>query len=386
LFYVFIVMNFPYNLNSIKDCINDTEVQLRDLISNVLSSNNGIKWDTSSVGFSPDIINELKRRIKQAEGIFPNQTISSRLLDYSDIIHLKYVIEKNWIDFEPIFHSKDKTLIYFDQLQYLRNPIFHGRPGILDHQKLLVLGICGEFILAIHNWEKGMTLEPNSFHVGLRIKSDCSKRLNSEDGELETKALAEKWLEMVKDKSHAKFEIKEDTDDYVTGLLNVPHGHLRISYSWKHIGNEEKKIFRYVNLTIETDNPKGLDEAIIAGKYPYYYIRYLFKKNIDVSIIHEIIKNQAGRTPVGTGHVTNRDGQVILTNIEYNPLDNLRITVDRGSSCDGTITLSYDFGYDKGFWMAHLYLSPKKLLSFLYGELAQIEFNRLLQEAITPLG
>ena len=222
----------------------------------------------------------------------------------------------------------------------------------------------------------------------MRFEFESSENIGVEDKESGTRNLVEHWINKLKDKLQARFEVKDNSQAHVSGLIRVPSlGHLKISYSWKHLGNRGGSYFSYANLNIETENLTVLEEVLKVGDQPYWYIRYKYNIDLDVTVISNRVKNLTGISPSGPGYVKYGDGPYILTHIEYPLLENvLRVFIDRGNSYDGTITLTYNIdSYNKGFWKAHKLLSPDLLLSSLYGELTLAEIKQLLDKAIEPI-
>ncbi len=182
--------NFDYTIDQAKDCINEAESQLRDLVSTVFSSIYGLDWENSQAVWDQTTRQKLDVVRYEEKKRFPNQRLSDRLIDYSDILHLKSLIQKNWQYFDRIFASKDKTMSQFDMLQIIRNPLMHSRPEVLPHQKHLCLGICGEFLLAIENWRQGYIHQIKEYTVLFRFTAYPNNE-DENDAQLHAKYLAE---------------------------------------------------------------------------------------------------------------------------------------------------------------------------------------------------
>ena len=368
---------FNYDLKSVSNCIVNTEKQLRDLISTILISKDGPNWENKSSVFTKKI-EELKEKMRLEESKYPNQQVSSRLIDYSEISDLKDLIINNWNQFESILFTQRKTISYFDELIKFRISVFHGR-DLLEHQKYLALGICGEFLLCIDNWENALHLQPQKYEIGFRF-SVPSTLGDGEEAEREAKSKVEKWLGQVLSIQGAQFGVKTEDDKEISGLMRLPSGTLRISYAWRHKGYDGS-YFRYSSVTLNTDSLKALEEIIKAGSHPYWEIKYIFNTNLPVDIIKDKVLNQTGNVPDSSGGQRVNQGPFELLGIEYRPLNKLSINIQRGHSNDGTISIAYDIGYENGFWNAHKFLTPRKILSFLYGEITQVDFKRLLDES-----
>jgi hypothetical protein len=129
---------------------------VREVVSKVMSTLHGPTWEDTSMGFSEEEIRELEQRRKDEGDKLSSQPTSSKLLDYTHIMDLKRIIEDNWSEFSSIFLSNDTTMVYLDTLNKFRNPIAHARPGILEHQYYLALGISGELDMHIKRWRAGV--------------------------------------------------------------------------------------------------------------------------------------------------------------------------------------------------------------------------------------
>jgi len=110
---------FDYTIDQAKDCINEAESQLRDLVSTVFSSIYGLDWENSQAVWDQTTRQKLEVVRYEEKKRFPNQRLSDRLIDYSDILHLKSLIQKNWQYFDRIFASKDKTMSQFDMVAHV---------------------------------------------------------------------------------------------------------------------------------------------------------------------------------------------------------------------------------------------------------------------------
>src|SRR5215216_5152219 len=96
-------------ISKTRNFIVNTEEELRNLIDKVMSETHGIMWETTSLGFSSDRIEELNQ-IKTNEKT-KNKLTSDNLLYYCYITDLKEIIMKNWPDFSYILKDKRKIEI-----------------------------------------------------------------------------------------------------------------------------------------------------------------------------------------------------------------------------------------------------------------------------------
>ena len=364
---------FKFSVDNTKECIIETEQNLRDLISTVLTAKYGSEWDSTSYGFSESERAELEHRRHDEQKKFTHQPFSDRLLDYSDILHLKSLIEKNWQHFSRVFLSKDNTMAIFDMLQKLRNPVMHGRPGLLLHQYHLCLGICGELLLAVENWRQGYTHAVKSYTCDLRF-SVYPEGVDEEAAQAQAKDLAHRWLETVSNKLAVKPEVKSSDDLRKEWLLRLSGGHLKISMAWNYRGYDGHH-FRSADIKLRTSSPTVIDQVLTEGRYPYRTLFWVLSDDFDVSIIASHIREMTGQIPSSSGGVQIGLGRPVLTSADFRigAFDdaNIRVALSRGEPNIGaTVGLVYDGKPNKGFFHAHKVFSVDIILSILYGKLA----------------
>jgi hypothetical protein len=72
--------NFPYTIDNLKDSILDTERNLRDLLSTLLTNRYGPLWESSPKGWSSEERTALMNRRQDEQNKLPNQQLSNSLL------------------------------------------------------------------------------------------------------------------------------------------------------------------------------------------------------------------------------------------------------------------------------------------------------------------
>ncbi len=379
------MFTFKFSVDNTKECIIETEQHLRDLISTVLTAKYGSAWQNTPYGLLELERVRLEQRRQDEQKKFPHQQFSDRLLDYSDILHLKGLIEKNWQHFSRVFPSKDNTMAMFDMLQKLRNPVMHGRPGLLLHQHYLCLGICGELLLAVENWRQGYTHTVKSYTCDLKF-SIYPKGEDEIAAQIQAKEIAHHWLETVSTKLAAKLEEKSSDDHSKEWLLRLSEGHLKVLMTWNYRGYDGYYYFRSADVQLQTSSLISLDQVLTEGRYPYWTLYWILLDDLDVSIIASRIKEMTGQMPSSSGSVQIGSGEPVLTSADFRigTLDDasIRLTLSRGQPDTGAIVcLVYDGKPNKGFLSAHEVFSIDSILSILYGKLTPDKVHQLVKDA-----
>ncbi len=260
---------FSFTIENAKQCILDAEQNLRDLLSTLMTDKHGPDWQSSSSGWPERERLALVRRQADEQGKLPHQELSTRLLDYSNLLDLKVLLERHWDIVGSVFISKDQTLVMLDKLNTLRNPEMHGRPGLEIHQRHLILGICGELLLAIHAWRSGYKHRIKSYSCGFKF-SVYEDDLSTEDPQVLSKQLGLKWLNglqhRINDASLSKDSESVDSESY---LLRLPLGHVRAKLSSNYRGNDGR-CYRSTDITLTSSNLDALKSIMDGGDQPYW--------------------------------------------------------------------------------------------------------------------
>jgi hypothetical protein len=376
-------MEFNYTIEQTKDCINHTEQQLRDLISTVLSRSYGPSWEYSSSVWNDEIRGQLEERRRADQGNRPYQVVSQRLLDYSDIVDLRNIIERHWNLFGGVFQSKQRIMHRFDDLQTLRNPEMHGRPDILPYQKHLCLGVCGEIMAAIDYWSYGYEHAIKEYTLGIRIPVYV-KNGDEIVAQEEVVALAQQWLENVGSKLGVIPRELPTEDGTKVWQIAFQHMHVRVTLTEIYPG-DDGRVFRAADITIKTVNATALSRVIEAGEHPYWFLGWILSDDLGPSTVAAQVFTRTGKRPVSSTEI--RAGDVnLLTHAEFRvgeaDGESIRIMLSRWKlDEDAKVCLIYDGPTNKGFYSAHEVFSVKNVLSILYGEIPYWKVRELMEEA-----
>jgi hypothetical protein len=377
-------VEFTYTINQVKDCINDTEQQLRDLITTTLSRKYGPDWEYSSPVWNDEIREELEERRRQDQGGRPYQIVSQRLLDYTDLIDLQNIIERHWDLFANVFRSKDRIMHRLDDLRPLRNPEMHGRPDILPHQKHLCLGLCGDILLAIEHWHHGYEHLIKDYAVQLKFPIYMGTKDENVVQE-EAKTLAQQWLDKVCGKLGGKLRVLSEDQDTKTYQIAFQQMHIRVNMSWNYRGYDGRQFFRAADIGIRTSQASALHKAIEAGKQPYLWLNWTLRDDLDTSIVVAQVLERTGKKPISSSSI--RAGNIsTLTGAEFridgSNEESIRVSLSRWQpDADATLSLSYDGPSGTGFYHAHEVFSVKNVLPALYGDIPFSKLRQMITEA-----
>ena len=226
--------DFQYTVDNLKDCILDTERNLRDILSTLLTDRHGPLWESSTKGWSVVERSALINRRQDEQHKLPNQHLSNRLLDYAHILDLKKLIERNWDIFDRVFQSKISTLEMLEKLSALRNPSMHGRSALLSHQQLLALGICGELLLAVEKWRSGYKHRVQNY--GCLLKFSAYEEIAG--AHLAGKNAMDKalvWINCLSEKVNGlTLNDTLEAKDINGWLIRTTGGHVSASLTWKY--------------------------------------------------------------------------------------------------------------------------------------------------------
>lgn len=145
---------------NVDDALRDIENFLRDNIKFILKNKYGEQWK-EKLGISESRINIWNNRREEEKKRMNGKELEESLLYYSDFYDLHTIINKNWNLFKDVFENKKEIEYQLNLLESFRNPNAHNR-DLLNHQKHLLLGICGEIKLCIMKY-KGDTDNVNTY-------------------------------------------------------------------------------------------------------------------------------------------------------------------------------------------------------------------------------
>lgn len=377
---------FNYTIESVKECILDAEQNLRDLLSTLLTNKYGPEWEISSGGWTERERLALVNRLADEQRKLPHQQLSTRLLDYSNLLDLKALLERHWDIFGSVFISKDQTLVMLDRLNTLRNPEIHGRPGIQLHQRHLILGICGELLLAVYAWRDGYKHRIKSYGCSLKF-SVYEEDSNNEDPQVLSERLALKWLNGLQHRIEGLSLSKEsESADAESYLIRFPLGHIRADVSSKYRGSDGR-YFRSTDITLATSNLDALKSLLEGGEQPYWMFSWTLADDLSVDVVASLAKDRSGTTPSSAVGMQVGNGPVTLSNADFllGRFGNLAVRVTFGraeSRGPATVTLLADAGVNGGFRCAHRIFTLDTILKIVYGELTPSHTWSLIQEAV----
>jgi hypothetical protein len=255
----------------------------------------------------------------------------------------------------------------------------HGRPDILMYQKYLCLGICGEIMAAIEHWHYGYEHLIKDYAVQLKFLIYIGAKDESAAQE-EAKALAHQWLDRVYGKLGGKLRVLSEDQDTKTYQIAFQQMHIKVTMSWNYKGNDGRQYFRAADIGIRTSQSSALHQAIEAGEYPYWWLNWTLRDDLDISIVVAQVFERTGKKPSSSSSIKT-DNISVLTGAEFrigaSNEESIRVSLARWQpGADATLSLTYDGPPDKGFYHAHEVFSVKRVLSALYGD---IPFSKLMQ-------
>lgn len=380
------MFSFNYTIENVRECILDAEQNLRDLLSTLMTKKYGPEWQSSSAGWPDRERLALVNRQVDEQRRLPHQQLSTRLLDYSNLLDLKALLERHWDILGSVFISKDQTLVMLDKLNTLRNPEIHGRPGLEIHQRHLILGICGELLLAVHAWRGGYKHRIKSYVCSFKF-SVYEEDSNNEDPQVLSKQVAFKWLNGLQHRVDGVSVSKEnESADVEAYLLRLPSGHVRAEVGCKYRGSDGR-YYRSTDITLTSANLDALKSIIEGGDQPYWIFSWTLADDLSVEVVASLAKARSGRTPSSSSSIQVGSGPVTLTNADFllGRFGDLAVRVTFGraeSNGPAIVTLLADGGVNTGFRYAHRTFTLDTILKIIYGELTPSQTWSLIQEAV----
>jgi len=141
----------------VRQILLDTESTLRDFIEVILEQQSGPDWIRQS-GLPPERIEYLESQRETFETNRISMQEENRLINYTNFIDLKRILQRNWAgDFELAFGDFNTLDVYLTTLHRYYDPDAHNR-SLLTHQKHLILGISGFLrnrIIVYRSWKEG---------------------------------------------------------------------------------------------------------------------------------------------------------------------------------------------------------------------------------------
>lgn len=369
--------------DDVREIIVKTEDDLRDLIDSILTRKHGTGWeDISQIGWSNTKKADLEGVKKSRMEKFPDKTHSNRLLDYSYIHHLIYLIAKNKELFKPVFSNIDRTLQLMDILAENRNLLMHSEIDVEEHQKYLCLGICGLLNQNYEKWKKGYRSKAEKWSCDMRVYQQKSTlQVNAEklmDDDIQ------KIVEVIKNKVNGT--VSENIKNDVKNII-ISHNHntTEIVIGKLTVGNFSSYGEYWIkNISIHTDDFDFIDEFLRENNVKYWTFSWHILEGLDaITTIENIERIRSMRHPGSQGFV---DGKLVGKGIEQYFENNenriVRANIMGGVGVPTTITLVSDkIPPDGGFTNVHNVFSPDEILTIMYGERTPNHVRKLIDNS-----
>ena len=240
---------FGYTPGTLKDCISETEKQLRQIICDIFFEKYGTDWQSkASLGFDLEEVREIKSRMNTEKEVF---------LDYCNILQLKEIIDENWSEFAKVFSSKDTTMQYLTTFNLFRNPEMHSR-NIAKHETYLCLGICGQLMEDI-DWYEGYKHEVKEYLCEL-VFAAFPGATTENNMQMQANTLGERWLTRLKGISTGK---DNNTSNFAVcreQLIRLRKGHAKVVF---HESRQQfnGQIYYASTVHLRTANQRVLDDV-----------------------------------------------------------------------------------------------------------------------------
>jgi hypothetical protein len=109
------------------------ENSIRSVINRVLTAKHGTDWWATQ---APSAVRKLVQGRKDKEDKVPwHGKRGAHEIYYSDFSDLRNIIEKNWVDFDPIIHKQQWINQWLEELEPARNTLAHNNPVSENEQK-----------------------------------------------------------------------------------------------------------------------------------------------------------------------------------------------------------------------------------------------------------
>lgn len=102
------------------------ENSIREVIVRVMSNKYGNNW--WDVEVHKDIKDEVQRRKRQEKENPWHGKRGAHEIYYTDILHLKRIVQKNWSDFKDILPGQQWLTQRLEEISHSRNPVAHMNP------------------------------------------------------------------------------------------------------------------------------------------------------------------------------------------------------------------------------------------------------------------
>jgi hypothetical protein len=352
-----------------------------------MNDKHGLGWAyDEKIGFSENELEQIVMRKKDEERS-TDTTAYSDILEYTYILDLKKIIERNWQDFAKILPSKATTTVYLEKLGYLRNPAAHVR-NMNIHSKYLCLGICGEILNHIQSWLEGYRRTVKGFYCEFRF-SAYTQHDNSEIAQNKTHDMALDWIKLIESKSSQAEEFRDSIEFGQEKIIHLPEGILSISVP-KVVPQYNGRYFSTAIIQVFAANSKVMDKLINEGHQPCQVIYWLLNEKLDVQSFSSSVYEFTNKQPSSSSGIGPPE-KTILTGADYYILrDNnisLRAHVSNGGfrGAGSTVGLVYEGEINNGFHRAHQIFTPDIILSVVAGRTTIPQVRHLVDKATVPI-
>jgi hypothetical protein len=137
---------------------------------------------------------------------------------------------------------------------------------------------------------------------------------------------------------------------------------------------------------MSTECLSALDKVLKAGNYPYWYLAWGLKDDLDVSIIVSRIKELTDDPPVNSFALKIPSGTQLYQNASFRIgwFDGNPITVGlfrAQQNAEAQVCLIFQHPLGKGFYRAHELFTVETVLAILFGEKPRSMAHELLKQA-----
>jgi hypothetical protein len=358
--------------NLTKDRIEVLEKELRDTLSQIMSSHKGPNWISDpNIGLKD--ITQINQARETELKIRPNA--SKNVIDYTNLTDLKEVILKNWVLFKNVFGELRDFEFYMNRLINNRTSLAHAR-ALVDYEYHLVIGICGIFLNSIQLWKDGSGKQVKNYIceiVFFTSETDSTKILNHE---------IETWISNIDSKKIVQNgDAKELAFDSGEVLITIPEKIQPYSYMGK--GRQFKTVYcKFVK--VNTSNKKLLAKVIEKSNRPFRKLDMVLIGSLNLNIIAENTLSKGSRFK------TDLDRRNNVTNISLLAYDGSHIWPIRwlwlrlGIKNDEPIlTLEFEGNFDEGLRNLEL-INPANAFSYLYNGLTYEEKKAFINDILYP--
>lgn len=358
--------------NLTKDQIEVLEKELRDALSQVMSSHKGPNWISDpSIGLKD--LTQINQARETELKIHPNA--SKNLIDYTNLTDLKEVILKNWVLFKDTFGEQRDFEFYMNRLITNRTSLAHAR-ALVDYEYHLVLGICGMFLNSIQRWKDGSGKQVKDYISEIVFFTSETDSRNILNHEIDT------WVSYLGSKKIVQNgDTKELAFDSGKVLITIPEKIQPYSYMGK--GRQIKTVYcKFVKVI--TSNKKLLAKVIEKSNRPFRKLEMVLIGSLNLKIIAEDMLSKGSRFN------TDLDRRNNVTNISLLSYDGthtwpirwlwLRLGIKND---EPILTLEFEGNFDEGLRNLDL-INPAKVFSYLYNGLTYEEKKAFVNDILYP--